>query len=99
MRQQPSLFDRITLAGWGLVVAAGLLAGVCAPLLLSWLAPKLLVGDKTSRGTITIVWLVLVVTFLVLGGTVIKLCGITLIKSYCEPPEKTKVSLGQNDSE
>src|SRR5713226_8931288 len=99
MRQQPSLFDRITLAGWGLVVAAGLLAGVCAPLLLSWLAPNLLEGDKTTRGTITIVWLALVVTFLVLGGMMLKLCSITLIRNHYEPPGKTKLPSGQNDSE
>ena len=48
--------------------------------------------------TIIIVWPALVVTFLVLGGLMLKLCGTTLIKTIASS-RGDKVTFGQNDSE
>jgi hypothetical protein len=104
MRQQPSNFDRITLATWALLVAAVFAAAFIAPYIMDWLAPELLLGDRKTRGTITIVWLILAMTFLILGGVVLRLCGIVLLKpssanQTSDLLDKPKSPSGENEAE
>jgi hypothetical protein len=78
--KQESLFDRLTLAGWCLLAGGAMAAALTAPPLILWISPESLPGDRYTRGTITRVWLFLSFLYIAVGGVVLKLCRVALLK-------------------
>jgi hypothetical protein len=74
------LLNRLTLAGWLLLIVDAFGVAILAPLVLARLFPDLFALAASSRRLMGVIWVVTVGAFFALGKVLLERCGIVVLR-------------------